>query len=63
MGGPNSRFRIWLCNQIKRSKKKYNDPSVSPAIRQTLLHWFSFLYYKYHQLYYKFLFLNYKLLI
>lgn len=37
--GPNSRFRIWLCNQIKKSRKKYNDSSVSPAIRQTLLHW------------------------
>jgi hypothetical protein len=37
--GPNSRFRIWLCNQIKKSRKKYNDYSVSPAIRQTLLHW------------------------
>lgn len=37
--GPNSRFRIWLCNLIKKSKKKYNDYTVSPAIRQTLLHW------------------------
>lgn len=37
--GPNSRFRIWLCNQIKKNKKKYNDYSTSPAIRQTLQHW------------------------
>lgn len=37
--GPNSRFRLNLINQIKRSRKTYNDYSVSPAIRQTLQHW------------------------
>lgn len=37
--GPNSRFRIWLINQIKRKKSVYDDFSISPAIRQTLQHW------------------------
>jgi hypothetical protein len=37
--GPNSRFRKWLVKLILRQKKAYNDYSVSPAIRQTLLHW------------------------
>ncbi len=37
--GPNSRFRLRLINMIRKSRKKYNDPSVSPAIRQTLQHW------------------------
>ena len=37
--GPNSRFRLNLINQIRRGRKKYNDFSVSPAIRQTLQHW------------------------
>lgn len=37
--GPNSRFRMWLINQIKSKKKKYNDYTISPAIRQTLQHW------------------------
>eukprot|EP00045_Choanoeca_perplexa_P003352 m.29990 g.29990 ORF g.29990 m.29990 type:complete len:316 (-) comp11996_c0_seq5:66-1013(-) len=33
------RWRIQLCNKIMRSNKKFNDRSVSPVIRQTLLHW------------------------
>lgn len=37
--GPNSRFRLWLINQIIKQKGKYNDFDISPAIRQTLLHW------------------------
>lgn len=37
--GPNSRFRKWLINDINRNKKKWNDYSVSPKKRQTLLHW------------------------
>jgi hypothetical protein len=37
--GPNSRFRKWLINQIKKKKTKYNDYTVSPKIRQTLQHW------------------------
>ena len=26
-------------NEIIKKGKKYNDPSVSPVIRQVLLHW------------------------
>lgn len=37
--GPKSRFRIWLINQIKKRKGKYDNYSISPAIRQTLQHW------------------------
>lgn len=37
--GPNSRFRIWLINQINNKKTTYDDYTVSPAIRQTLQHW------------------------
>lgn len=37
--GPNSRFRKWLIRLISEKKTKYNDYSVSPKIRQTLLHW------------------------
>ncbi len=37
--GPNSRFRLRLINMIKKKRTTYNDLSVSPAIRQTLLHW------------------------
>lgn len=37
--GPNSRFRIWLVHQIIKNKSKYNDDTISPAIRQTLQHW------------------------
>ena len=37
--GPNSRFRKRLINMIKKNKKKYNDYSISPKIRQTLQHW------------------------
>ena len=37
--GPNSRFRRRLINMIKKDKKKYNDFTISPKIRQTLQHW------------------------
>lgn len=37
--GPNSRFRKRLINLIRKNRKKYNDVSVSPKIRQTLQHW------------------------
>lgn len=37
--GPNSRFRKWLVRQIVEKKGKWNDHTISPAIRQTLLHW------------------------
>ena len=37
--GPNSRFRRRLINMIKKNKKKYNDFTISPKIRQTLQHW------------------------
>jgi hypothetical protein len=39
LAGPNGRFRRWLINMTKRKKKKYNDATVSPKIRQTLQHW------------------------
>ncbi len=39
IAGPNGRFRLNLIRQIYKSKKKWNDYSVSPRIRQTLLHW------------------------
>lgn len=37
--GPNSRFRKWLVNQIKKKKGKYDNYKISPKIRQTLQHW------------------------
>ena len=41
LAGPMGRFRKWLVTQImkKGSKSKWNDPSISPAMRQTLQHW------------------------
>ena len=39
LAGPNGRFRKRLINMIKKKKKKFNDYSISPKIRQTLLHW------------------------
>jgi hypothetical protein len=39
VAGPNGRFKKNLINKIKKVGKKYDDYSVSPAIRQTLLHW------------------------
>jgi hypothetical protein len=37
--GSNGRFRRRLMNMIIQKNKKYNDYSVSPVIRQVLLHW------------------------
>jgi hypothetical protein len=39
LAGPNGRFRRSLINKIDKAHAKYNDESVSPAIRQTLQHW------------------------
>tara|TARA_R110002049_G_scaffold1641_4_gene12501 strand:+ start:24863 stop:25381 length:519 start_codon:yes stop_codon:yes gene_type:complete len=39
LAGPNGRFRKRLVNMIKKKKTSYNDYSISPKIRQTLLHW------------------------
>jgi hypothetical protein len=33
------RFRKWLMKLIMKKSRKYNDNSISPKIRQTLLHW------------------------
>ena len=37
--GPNGRFRRRLMNEIIKQNKRYNDYTVSPVIRQVLLHW------------------------
>lgn len=37
--GPNGRFRKRLINMIKNKGKAYDDETVSPVIRQVLLHW------------------------
>ena len=39
LAGPNGRFRRRLMNEIIKNGKKYDDTSVSPVIRQVLLHW------------------------
>ena len=39
IAGPNGRFKKRLMNLIIQKKKKFNDPLVSPVIRQVLLHW------------------------
>ena len=39
LAGPNGRFRNRLINMIHKRKTKWNDYTVSPAIRQTLQHW------------------------
>ena len=39
LAGPNGRFRKRLINMIKKKNTKVNDFSVSPVIRQVLLHW------------------------
>jgi len=39
LAGPNGRFRKMLINLIKKNNAKYNDYTISPKIRQTLLHW------------------------
>ena len=37
--GPNGRFRRMLMNMIIKKKSRYNDYTISPKIRQILLHW------------------------
>lgn len=37
--GPNGRFKKNLIRQINNKNSKYDDYSISPGIRQTLLHW------------------------
>jgi hypothetical protein len=37
--GPKGRFRLRLINMLKDNRKKYNDYTVSPVIRQGLLQW------------------------
>ncbi|CAJ1934449.1 unnamed protein product [Cylindrotheca closterium] len=37
--GPKGRFRSQLCNKIIAAQADHNDNSISPVIRQTLLHW------------------------
>ena len=32
-------FLNWIINMIKKKNKAYDDESVSPVIRQVLLHW------------------------
>jgi hypothetical protein len=39
LAGPNGRFRRRLMNMLIDGRKEYNDYSVSPVIRQVLLHW------------------------
>ena len=39
LAGPNGRFRRRLMNEIIKKKTSFDDISVSPVIRQTLLHW------------------------
>ena len=37
--GPKGRFRSQLCNKILAAKASHDNASISPVIRQTLLHW------------------------
>ena len=39
LAGPNGRFRTRLMNMLIREKKAFNDYTISPVIRQVLLHW------------------------
>jgi hypothetical protein len=39
LAGLKGRFRSQLCGKIVNSGKKFDDASVSPVVRQTLLHW------------------------
>ena len=39
VAGPKGRFKNNLMNKIIKSGKSFNDPSVSPVIRQVLQHW------------------------
>lgn len=37
--GPGGRFKNQLIGKLSRNGSPYNDASISPVIRQTLLHW------------------------
>ena len=37
--GPNGRWRGNLCGKILLANAPYDDPSIAPVVRQTLLHW------------------------
>jgi hypothetical protein len=37
--GPKGRFRSQLCNKILAANTRHDDTSISPVIRQNLLHW------------------------
>lgn len=37
--GPEGRFRKWLITLILKSGSTWDDPKISPKIRQTLQHW------------------------
>eukprot|EP00976_Prorocentrum_cordatum_P089360 1187687-Prorocentrum_minimum.AAC.2 len=39
VAGEKGRWKNALCNKIIGSNRQHNDASVSPVIRQTLLHW------------------------
>ena len=39
LAGPRGRFRRTLMNKIIKHNTTYNDYSISPVIRQVLLHW------------------------
>lgn len=39
LAGPNGRFRKMLINKIKKAGTSYDDYSISPVVRQVLLHW------------------------
>lgn len=39
VAGPKGRFRSQLTNKVIASGRSFDDPSVSPVIRQTLHHW------------------------
>ena len=39
LAGPNGRFRRTLMNKIIKEGSTYDDLSISPVIRQVLLHW------------------------
>ncbi len=37
--GPKGRFKLNLINKIKAAEARFDDASISPVIRQGLLHW------------------------
>lgn len=39
MAGSKGRWKRFLVNQCLRANAAFDDPGVSPVVRQTLLHW------------------------